>query len=153
MKKIIIILVATIALTIGSCKKIDDLNKDSKSATAVPSSTLFANALRNLVDQETSSNVNENVFRASPRLYIRPVFWSIHPRQLCTPLGPNPHEITIENTPSLQVFARSRYPGLPRRAITAKKAVLCGLCKGAARCSTHGYTRHSRRQWSVFAHC
>jgi hypothetical protein len=40
------------------------MNIDTKSATKVPSSTLFANALRNLVDQETTTSVNENIFRA-----------------------------------------------------------------------------------------
>ncbi|HKR05725.1 MAG TPA: SusD/RagB family nutrient-binding outer membrane lipoprotein, partial [Bacteroidia bacterium] len=64
MKKLIIIMIAAIGLTIGSCKKLEDFNKDGKSATAVPSSTLFANALRNLVDQETTPSVNKNVFRA-----------------------------------------------------------------------------------------
>ncbi len=57
-------MVAAIGLSIISCKKMDDFNKDTKSATAVPSSTLFSNALRNLVDQETSISVNENVFLA-----------------------------------------------------------------------------------------
>ncbi len=63
MKKIIYILIAAIALSAGSCKKIDEFNKDTKSATAVPGHTLFANALRNLVDQETTTSVNENVLR------------------------------------------------------------------------------------------
>jgi len=63
-KKIIIIMIAAIGLTITSCKKLEDYNKDTKSATDVPSSTLFANALRNLVDQETTPSVNKNVFRA-----------------------------------------------------------------------------------------
>lgn len=64
MKKIIIILIAAIGLTFSSCKKLEDMNKDGKSATAVPSSTLFANALRNLADQESTPSVNKNVFRA-----------------------------------------------------------------------------------------
>lgn len=64
MKKIIIILIAAIGLTFSSCKKLEDMNKDGKSATAVPSSTLFANALRNLADQEGTPSVNKNVFRA-----------------------------------------------------------------------------------------
>ena len=63
MKKIIIILLGAILLTIGACKKMADFNKDSKSATAVPSSALFANSLKDLVDQETSANVNLNDFR------------------------------------------------------------------------------------------
>ena len=57
-------MIAAIGLTITSCKKLEEFNIDNKSATAVPSSTLFANALRNLVDQETTPSVNKNVFRA-----------------------------------------------------------------------------------------
>ncbi len=63
MKKITIILILTIGISIVSCKKLEDYNIDTKSATDVPSSTLFANGLRNLVDQETTPNVNLNVFR------------------------------------------------------------------------------------------
>jgi hypothetical protein len=64
MKKIIIVFIAVLGLNFMSCKKLDEMNIDSKSATKVPSSTLFANALRNLVDQETITSVNFNVFRA-----------------------------------------------------------------------------------------
>ena len=64
MKKFIILLIAATTLTIVSCKKLEDYNIDVKNAPAVPGSTLFANALRNLVDQETTTSVNENVFRA-----------------------------------------------------------------------------------------
>ncbi len=64
MKKILVILILISGLSIISCKKLEDLNIDSKSATEVSSSTLFSNALRNLVDQETTPSVNENVFRA-----------------------------------------------------------------------------------------
>lgn len=63
MKKIIIFILAVAALNFVACKKLDNMNVDTKSATKVPSSTLFTNALRNLVDQETSTSVNENVFR------------------------------------------------------------------------------------------
>lgn len=63
MKNIILIFIAALGLTIISCKKLEDMNVDGKSATKVPSSALFANALRNLVDQETSPSVNKNVFR------------------------------------------------------------------------------------------
>lgn len=64
MKKIFLILIATFAVTIMSCKKLDDMNIDEKSATEVPSETLFSNALRNLADQESTPSVNYNIFRA-----------------------------------------------------------------------------------------
>lgn len=64
MKKIFLMLIATFVVTIMSCKKLDDMNIDEKSATAVPSETLFSNALRNLADQESTPSVNKNIFRA-----------------------------------------------------------------------------------------
>ncbi len=64
MKKILITLLVVIVATIMSCKKLDTLNEDTKSATKVPSATLFSNAMKNLLDQETTPSVNSNVFRA-----------------------------------------------------------------------------------------
>lgn len=64
MKKILISLLVVIVSTIMSCKKLEDLNTNTKAAEKVPSETLFANAMKNLVDQETSASVNFNVFRA-----------------------------------------------------------------------------------------
>src|SRR4051812_23003234 len=64
MKKVLILIIATLTVTIMSCKKLDEMNIDTKNANTAPSSTLFANGLRNLVDQETITSVNFNVFRA-----------------------------------------------------------------------------------------
>lgn len=63
MKKIIIIFAA--GLTLASCKKLSDLNVDTKNAENgdAPSETLFANGTRNLVDQVTTPSVNLNIFR------------------------------------------------------------------------------------------
>ena len=63
MKKLIIILIVTLGISVESCKKLEEYNIDTKSASVVPSSTLFSDALRNLVDQENTPNVNLNVFR------------------------------------------------------------------------------------------
>ena len=64
MKKLLTSLLVLIIATIMSCKKLTDLNEDTKSATTAPGGTLFSNAMKNLVDQETSTSVNFNVFRA-----------------------------------------------------------------------------------------
>lgn len=53
-----------IVTTMVSCKKLEEFNNNPKLATEVPSGTLFANATKNLVDQETTPSVNLNVFRA-----------------------------------------------------------------------------------------
>ena len=62
MKKLITIF--SFALLVVSCKKdIDTLNKETKRPTDVTPGSLFANAQKKLVDQLTSSNVNQNIFR------------------------------------------------------------------------------------------
>lgn len=52
MKKILTSLLVLIIATIMSCKKLTDLNEDTKSATKVPGEALFANAMKNLVDRK-----------------------------------------------------------------------------------------------------
>ena len=46
-----------------SCSDFGDINVDTKSATVVPSETVFATATKQLVDQMTESSVNSNIFR------------------------------------------------------------------------------------------
>jgi hypothetical protein len=64
MKKIFILIFA-VGLTMASCKKLTDLNEDTKSAKSgdAPSQTLFANATKNLVDQVATPSVNLNIIR------------------------------------------------------------------------------------------
>lgn len=62
MKKIL--LYTGLLLIASSCTKdISRFNDETKKAADVPSATLFSNAVRNVVDGITSSNVNVNVFR------------------------------------------------------------------------------------------
>lgn len=62
MKRILIY--TSLLLLAGSCTKdISRFNDETKKAAAVPSATLFSNAVRNVVDGITSPNVNVNVFR------------------------------------------------------------------------------------------
>ena len=61
MKKHFLILM-TLAFTF-SCSDFGDINVDTKSATAVPPETVYANATKNLVDLMTESSVNVNIFR------------------------------------------------------------------------------------------
>ncbi|MBA3706942.1 MAG: SusD/RagB family nutrient-binding outer membrane lipoprotein, partial [Bacteroidetes bacterium] len=54
MKKILMMLIVITGLSVMSCKKLEDLNVDKKNATEVTSATLFSNAQKRLVDQETT---------------------------------------------------------------------------------------------------
>ena len=63
MKKILIILLASLAIASCSKQKLADMNKDVKHPTDVPGQTLFSNAEKNLSDQIASVNVNRNDFK------------------------------------------------------------------------------------------
>ena len=62
MKKLFIITISALSLT-ACTKSIYDYNEQTKAADEVPAPTLFSNAVRNLSDVLTSSNVNTNVYR------------------------------------------------------------------------------------------
>ena len=61
MKKITIVVLAIIAL--ASCEKVTELNENVKNPNDVPADALIANAIKELSDLLTSTNVNENPLR------------------------------------------------------------------------------------------
>jgi len=66
MKKIFLISVLSVVLVFISClsdEQYEDLNRDPKNPTGVAASFLFNGATKSLVDQQTTLNVNDNVFR------------------------------------------------------------------------------------------
>lgn len=67
MKKIFVLLLLTTTLVTSCVDDLKDYNISKKSAAAVPPATLFANAVRNLIDVLNTPNVNTNNFR----LYIQ----------------------------------------------------------------------------------
>jgi hypothetical protein len=75
MKKVFIIIFA-VGLTLASCKKLTDLNEDTKSAKSgdAPSQTLFANATKALVDQVATPSVNLNILRTIDQYWTETVY-------------------------------------------------------------------------------
>lgn len=63
MKRIYIVLLVLIGITISCTKNFEDFNTDKKKPIAVPGEYLFANAQKALADQEASTNVNLNIFK------------------------------------------------------------------------------------------
>jgi hypothetical protein len=63
MKKLILIIFLTGVFFSCNDERLEELNRPKKSAVEVPAETLFANAARELVDMQTTANVNENNFR------------------------------------------------------------------------------------------
>lgn len=61
MKNIIALLV--IFLVVSACRKLEDLNKNTKDPVAVSGESLFTGAQKNLFDQMTTPNQNLNIFR------------------------------------------------------------------------------------------
>jgi hypothetical protein len=62
MKKILLT-ISAFFLLLSCTDDITNLNEDTKNPSNVPAEYLFSNAQKNLVDQMTSTNVNNNVFR------------------------------------------------------------------------------------------
>ncbi len=60
MKKIYLIFIVLIGISVSCKKSMEELNVDTKSATEVPGNYLFSNAQKALADQVSSTNVNLN---------------------------------------------------------------------------------------------
>jgi len=63
MKKIYLILLVLIGISVSCTKNFEDFNTDQKRPTEVPGGFLFANAQKALGDQTASTNVNLNIFK------------------------------------------------------------------------------------------
>lgn len=63
MKKIYIVLIILIGISISCTKNFEEFNTDQKKPTEVPGNFLFANAQKALADQVASTNVNLNIFK------------------------------------------------------------------------------------------
>jgi hypothetical protein len=63
MKKIYIILIVLMGISISCTKNFEEFNTDTKKPTEVPGNFLFANAQKALADQVASTNVNLNIFK------------------------------------------------------------------------------------------
>ena len=61
MKKILALLL--VILMFSGCKKLEDLNENTKDPTDVTGESLFTGAQKNVFDQMVSTNVNLNIFR------------------------------------------------------------------------------------------
>lgn len=61
MKKIIFILLVLVVAS--SCRKLEDLNVNTKDPVSVSGESLFTSAQKNLVDQMVSTNVNFNIWK------------------------------------------------------------------------------------------
>ncbi len=74
---------------------ITDLNRDTKNPTIVPAGSLFSNAEKNLVDQMTSTNVNNNVFRLFVQNWTETTYTDESNYDIATRTIPDNHWSTI----------------------------------------------------------
>ncbi|HET8964284.1 MAG TPA: SusD/RagB family nutrient-binding outer membrane lipoprotein, partial [Chitinophagales bacterium] len=95
MKKIFIIF--AVGLSLASCKKLSDMNVDTKNAEngEAPSETLFANATRNLSDQVETPSVNFNVLRCCAQFWTETTYTDESNYDLTTRKIPDTEFITI----------------------------------------------------------
>lgn len=63
MKRIYLIFIMLIGISISCTDNFEDFNTDQKKPTEVPGNFLFANAQKAMTDQVASTNVNNNIFK------------------------------------------------------------------------------------------
>jgi hypothetical protein len=63
MKRIYLVLIVLIGISISCTKNFEDFNTDKKHAVEVPGDFIFANAQKALADQMASTNVNLNIWK------------------------------------------------------------------------------------------
>ncbi|WP_130734235.1 SusD/RagB family nutrient-binding outer membrane lipoprotein [Flavobacterium sp. J27] len=89
MKKYLIILLGTLAVSCASDETYDSLNKDQNNPPDVPSRTLFTGATKNLFDQMESTNVNTNVYRLFAQYWTETTY-----------IDESNYDLTTRNIPS-----------------------------------------------------
>lgn len=63
MKRIYLVLIVLIGISISCTKNYEDFNTDKKKPVDVPGNSIFANAQKALADQTSSTNVNLNIWK------------------------------------------------------------------------------------------
>ena len=94
MKKAIIIF-SVFALLISCTNDITGLNENTKEPTQVPADYLFSSAQKALVDQMTSTNVNDNVFRLFVQYWTETVYTDESNYDITTRTIPDNHFQTL----------------------------------------------------------
>jgi len=74
MKKVYIVLILLIGISISCTKNFEDFNTDQKKPTEVPGNFLFANAQKALADQIASTNVNLNIFKMTAQYWTETTY-------------------------------------------------------------------------------
>ena len=74
MKKVYIVLIILIGISISCTKNFEDFNTDQKKPTEVPGNFLFANAQKALADQIASTNVNLNIFKMTAQYWTETTY-------------------------------------------------------------------------------
>jgi len=107
MKKIIITLLTAMAIS-GCVKKDEYLNNDTKSATAVPASTLFSYAEKQLSDVLATSAYNVNIFRLTAQQWTE-----------TTAISESDYDLKLRNVPD--GFWNAIYVNVLRNLYEAEK--------------------------------
>ncbi len=89
MKKILALFL--VLLMFSACKKLGDLNKNTKDPITVTGESLFTGAQKNLFDQMVNSNVNNNVFRLFAQYWTETTYTDESNYNLTTRTIPDNH--------------------------------------------------------------
>ncbi|HOY30470.1 MAG TPA: SusD/RagB family nutrient-binding outer membrane lipoprotein [Bacteroidales bacterium] len=114
MKKILALLL--VILLFSACKKLEDLNENTKDPAEVTGESLFTNAQKSLFDQMVSSNVNLNIFRMFAQYWTETTYTDEANYDLVTRTIPDNHwdilyrDVLKDLKESAKVIGETDYP-------------------------------------------
>lgn len=125
MKKILAIL--CIILLFSGCKKLEDLNENTKDPTNVTGESLFTGAQKNLVDQITGTNVNYNINRLIMQYWTEVTYVDESNYNLVTRSIPDQHwdvlyrDVLKDFKESARIINETTYGGDPSPLVKSNK--------------------------------
>ena len=114
MKKILAIVI--LFLVFSSCKKLEDLNQNTKDPVTVTGESLFTGAQKNLFDQMTTPNVNFNIWRMFTQQWTETTYLDEANYDIVTRPIPGNHwnvlyrDVLKDLTESAKIIGSTAYP-------------------------------------------
>lgn len=133
MKKILALLL--VILMFSGCKKLEDLNENTKDPTDVTGESLFTGAQKNVFDQMVSTNVNLNIFRMFAQYWTETTYTDEANYDLVTRTIPDNHwdilyrDVLKDLDESARIIQETTYGGDASPSIKKNKLAIIEIMK------------------------
>lgn len=114
----------------SACKKLEDLNENTKDPTEIPGEALFTGAQLNLFDQMVSSNVNRNIFRMFAQYWTETTYTNESNYDLTSRTIPDNHwdvlyrDVLKDFKESAKIIGETNYGADPSPKIKSNKLAI-----------------------------